>query len=208
MYTFLKYIKVPVLDFNISFWYMVNKALQSLSSLGHDSICKRINFSLCTLAQNLILAGFPLLNKHFPFPVGSKARVVNYLLEPMHIWNRAGPLWSSREQRSFSVSHFLFFRKWASFSLHSPPWVPRGKFRQLLIRKGRRCKDKGGQSSNISIDLGQDPDSMSRDTHKDVGILHTWEKRYIPFACFRNEYFLKLNSLEPFLVLLPCLTGP
>ena len=39
---------------------------------------------------------------------------------------------------------FLDYRKLPSFSLHDLPWVPRGRFKQLLIREGRGCGDKGG----------------------------------------------------------------
>ena len=38
--------------------------------------------------------------------------------------------------KPFCVLHFLDYRKQPSFILHHLPWVPVGRFKQLLIRKG------------------------------------------------------------------------
>ena len=38
--------------------------------------------------------------------------------------------------RFFCVPHFFDYRKQPSFSLHDLPWVPTGRFKQLLIREG------------------------------------------------------------------------
>ena len=64
--------------------------------------------------------------------------------------------------------HFFDYRKQASFSLHDLPWLPRGRFKQLLIREGRGCKarEKPTVKRNNSAALGQGPSSPSRDTHK------------------------------------------
>ena len=55
---------------------------------------------------------------------------------------------------------------------------------QTAANQGRK-----EQLRNNSTALGQGPDSLSRDTRNDVGILYTKERSYIPFASFRNEYF-------------------
>ena len=39
--------------------------------------------------------------------------------------------------KAFRVPHFFDYRKYPSFSFHDLSWVPRGKFKQLLIREGR-----------------------------------------------------------------------
>ena len=77
---------------------------------------------------------------------------------------------------------FLVFRKWASFTLHGFPC-------QILAdqRKGGDAKTREEQPSNNSTALGRDPDSHSRDTHNDGGILYISEKSYIPYASFRSE---------------------
>ena len=42
--------------------------------------------------------------------------------------------------------HFCDDRKQPSFSLQDLPWVPVGRFKQLLIREGRGCKAREKQS--------------------------------------------------------------
>ena len=42
--------------------------------------------------------------------------------------------------------HFLDYREQPSFSLHDLPWVPWGRFKQLLIREGRACETREKQS--------------------------------------------------------------
>ena len=47
--------------------------------------------------------------------------------------------------KAFLCPPFLVLRKWAWFSHHDLPWVPKDMFRQLLIRERRgRGEDKGG----------------------------------------------------------------
>ena len=46
--------------------------------------------------------------------------------------------------KAFVCPPFLVFRKEASFSLQDLPWVPKGRFKQWLIREGRGCGDKEG----------------------------------------------------------------
>ena len=48
--------------------------------------------------------------------------------------------------KTFCVPHFFDYRKQPSFSLHDCPWVTKGRFKQLLIRKGRGWKIKEKQS--------------------------------------------------------------
>ena len=56
-------------------------------------------------------------------------------------WNGAGPYGTPRYR---SMSLFLVCKKKASFSFHELPWVPKGRFKQLLIREGRECRNKEG----------------------------------------------------------------
>ena len=46
--------------------------------------------------------------------------------------------------KAFLCPPFLDYRKQSSFSLYDLPWVPASGFKQLLIREGRGCRDKGG----------------------------------------------------------------
>ena len=55
---------------------------------------------------------------------------------------------------AFLCSPFLVLRKSASFSLHGLPWVTRDRFRQLLIREERGCKDNGGRVKQQKDSLG------------------------------------------------------
>ena len=45
---------------------------------------------------------------------------------------------------AFARFLFVSFLKGIDSNLHDLPWVPKGRFKQLLIRKGRVCRDKGG----------------------------------------------------------------
>ena len=47
------------------------------------------------------------------------------------------PIILETEQRSF-CSLFV------DSSLHDLPWVPKGRFKELLIQEGKGCKNKGG----------------------------------------------------------------
>ena len=48
--------------------------------------------------------------------------------------------------KTFCVPHFFEYRKQPSFSLHDLPWVPVGRFKQLLIRQRRGCKTREKQT--------------------------------------------------------------
>jgi len=72
--------------------------------------------------------------------------------------------------KAFLCPPLLVFRIWASFSLHDLPCAPRGRFRQMLIREGRGCKDKGGGVKKQCYSLGAGSWFLSRDTRDDVGI--------------------------------------
>ena len=64
---------------------------------------------------------------------------------------------------------FLVCRKQASFSLHDLSWVPKGRFKQLLIREGRGCGDKAGQVKKQYRRLArQSPCSPSRHIHRKI----------------------------------------
>ena len=65
-------------------------------------------------------------------------------------------LWGSWAQKPFCTSLFLDYRKKTSFSLYNLPWVPMGRLKQLLIREGTGCEDKGGTvKRNNGEALGQ-----------------------------------------------------
>ena len=49
--------------------------------------------------------------------------------------------------KAFLCTPFLVCRKYASFSLHDLPWITKGRFKQLLIRKGGDSETRGEQSS-------------------------------------------------------------
>ena len=84
---------------------------------------------------------------------------------------------------AFLCPPFLVLRKWAWFSLHGLPWVPRGRFGQLLIREGRGCRDQGGAvKKQGSTALGQGPGSLSREAQNNTGVSHTQVKTYFPDA--------------------------
>ena len=62
-------------------------------------------------------------------------------------------------------------------------------------------------SSNSGTALGQDPGSLSRDTHNDRGAC-TPKTKAVFLRLLLEMNTRKLNSLEPFLVLLPDLIAP
>ena len=68
----------------------------------------------------------------------------NKFLSPewSHSWNRAGPC-ESPGQGSLSMSPISCLLEIDS-SIHDLPWVPKGRFEQLLMREGRGCRVKGG----------------------------------------------------------------
>ena len=48
--------------------------------------------------------------------------------------------------KAFLCPLFFHSRKWTSFNLHDRPWVPMGRFKHLLIRKGMGYWDRGGRN--------------------------------------------------------------
>lgn len=56
---------------------------------------------------------------------------------------------------SFFIPYSLFFRKWASFTFLGFPWVPKDRFKQLLIRKGRESRNNGGTNKKPKCSLGR-----------------------------------------------------
>lgn len=75
--------------------------------------------------------------------------------------------------KAFLCSPFLVCRKWASFSLYGLPCVWGGRFRQLLIRRGRECKDEGATVKKQEYSHGTGSWCIfSRDIHNDIGILY------------------------------------
>ena len=69
---------------------------------------------------------------------------------------------TSQVQKPFLVPCFLFVGK--RLSLLDFPWVPKGRFKHLLIREGRECR-KEEQSRNNSAAIKQGPGSSWRDIH-------------------------------------------
>ena len=64
--------------------------------------------------------------------------------------------------KAFCVPHPFDYRKQPSFSLHDLPWVPIGRFKQLLVREGRGCETREKQPRAA---LGQSSVAPSIDTH-------------------------------------------
>lgn len=71
VYPFLEHISIPVFD--LEYMYLQYK-LSSLINhqVGHESICKRINFSFFSLAQSFIPVRFSLVSQCFFFQVVPK----------------------------------------------------------------------------------------------------------------------------------------
>ena len=59
-------------------------------------------------------------------------------------WNPARLWVTLLDTKAFLLLSFLVCRKKAPFSLYNFPWIPKGRFKQLLIRERRGCRDKGG----------------------------------------------------------------
>ena len=68
--------------------------------------------------------------------------------------------------KAFCVPHPFDYRKQPSFSLHDLPWVPTGRFKQLLMREGMGCEIREKQT--VKRSLGQNPGSSSKDTHSNI----------------------------------------
>ena len=61
-------------------------------------------------------------------------------------------LWGFWTWKPFCARHFLLVR--SSFGLHSLPWVPRSRFKQLLISEGRARRNQGGEAKKPQHGLG------------------------------------------------------
>ena len=124
----------------------------------------------------LYLSGLLAASHRNPVQIGLKHKAICFLtiLEVQEKagsrWNWAGPRGApGRESLSAPLpphlhpTSFLFLQE-ASFSLHDLPWVPMGRFKLLLIRKGG---DVGTRRRN-SAALGQGPGFPSKDTHSNI----------------------------------------
>ena len=89
--------------------------------------------------------------------------------------------------KAFLCLLFLAFRKWVSSASMAFPEFQGAGSDSCSLGKGVDAKTREEELGKNSTALGQDPGSLSRDTHNDIGLLHTQEKRYIPSASFRNE---------------------
>ena len=56
-------------------------------------------------------------------------------------WNRSGPCGAHPGYKILCVPVSFLWEK--SFSLLDLPWVPKGRFKQLLIRRVKECRNKG-----------------------------------------------------------------
>ena len=70
--------------------------------------------------------------------------------------------------KPFHVLHFLFVGK--GLQPPRPSWIPRGIFKQLLIRGWGNAETKEQQSRNNNAAKKQGPGSYSRDIHKNVSL--------------------------------------
>ena len=81
----------------------------------------------------------------------------------MYFWYQAGPC-GAPGHKSLSVSPISLLQE-----IGFTPQFQWGRFKQLLIREGRGCRDKGGTVKRLnSAALGQCPGSPSRDTHNNI----------------------------------------
>ena len=122
-------------------------------------------------------------------------------------WYHAGPC-GARGHKDLSESpHFLYSRKQLSVCLRDLPRVPKGRFKQLLIREGSGCETRGKQSREV---LGQGPVSLSTDKHSNIFELFTgtetpsrWEHLWLmtvrcPEACRpQTSWTWRLKMLTP-----------
>ena len=65
-------------------------------------------------------------------------------------WYRAGPV-GLPGTKTFCVPHFFDYRNQPSFSHHDILWVPRDRFKQLLIRGRRGCKTRKKVKSSLGV---------------------------------------------------------
>ena len=89
--------------------------------------------------------------------------------------------------KTYLSPHFLYYRKQLSVRLHDLPWIPKGRFKQLLIREGSGCETREKQSREV---LGQGPVSLSTDKHRNIFELFTgtetpsrWENLWLTMVC-------------------------
>ena len=73
------------------------------------------------------------------------------VLNTTYPWHRAGPCGT----KAFLCPLVSICRRWVSSSLHDLPWVPTGRFKQLLIREGKGCRDKGRAVKKRYCSLGK-----------------------------------------------------
>ena len=69
--------------------------------------------------------------------------------------------------KTFLCPLFHVCRKQTSFKPPDLPWVPMGRFKQLLIKEGRGWGNLQSTRNN-SAALGQSPGSPSRDIHNNI----------------------------------------
>ena len=87
---------------------------------------------------------------------------------PVWVWYRAGPC-GAPGHKSLSVSPISWLQERGFIQ---PPWPSlssNSRFKQLLIREGRGCGDKGGIVKRYnSATLGKGPGPPSRDIHNNT----------------------------------------
>ena len=86
-------------------------------------------------------------------------------------WNQARPS-GAPGYRSISVSPFLVCREQTPTSMTFPACVPKSRFKQLLIREGRRFRDKENTAKKQQCSLGAGscffPDGIRSDQIRSV----------------------------------------
>ena len=131
----------------------------------------------------------------------AEEEMTNLCCLPSYSITEQGPM-GSWAQKPFCFAHFFFLGKGPhSATIAFPEFQGTGSDSCWSGKEGG-AKTREEQSKNSSRALGQDPGSLSRDTHNDGGTLIHLEKSYVPYASFRNEYF-KTQQLRILPVLLP-----
>ena len=111
----------------------------------------------------------PVFLSHHPWGIGAWGTSINTVCQPLLLqWvirsfaselrilfalpasdTTQGPVGLSGI-KTICVPHFLYCRKRPSFSLCDLPWVPMGRFKQLLIREGSGCETREKQTIRSS----------------------------------------------------------
>ena len=120
------------------------------------------------------------------------------------LWYQAGPC-GTPGHKAFLCPPFYDYRKQPLFSFHDLPWVPVGRFKQLLVRERKRCETREKQNiKRNSAALGQGPSSLSMDTHNNIFECFTdienasrWEKLTINDGMLLISMKTTLDQLEP-----------